>query len=86
MEWTLVLTLVQVFFAVVIGLYFWNLLRNQRTSRTAIDRESRKEMEQLRRLREISLSEPLAEKARPRSFDEIVGQEEGLKALKAALC
>ncbi|GAB6932947.1 ATP-dependent protease LonB [Calditerricola satsumensis] len=86
MEWTLVLTLVQVFFAVVIGLYFWNLLKNQRTSRTAFDRESRKEMEQLRRLREISLSEPLAEKARPRSFDEIVGQEEGLKALKAALC
>jgi len=86
MEWTLVLMMIQVFFAVVIGLYFWGLLRNQRTSRTAVDRESRKEMEQLRRLREISLTEPLAEKARPRSFDEIVGQEEGLKALKAALC
>lgn len=78
--------MVQVFFAVIIGLYFWNLLRSQQSSKAAVDRESRKEMEQLRRLREISLTEPLAEKTRPASFAEIIGQEEGLKALRAALC
>lgn len=78
--------MVQVFFAVVIGLYFWNLLRSQQSSKTAVDRESRKELEQLRRMREISLTEPLAEKTRPATFAEIIGQEEGLKALRAALC
>ena len=81
-----VLTLINVFFAIVIGLYFWNLLRQQQTSRSAVDRESRKELEKLNRLRSISLTEPLAEKTRPASFDEIVGQEDGLKALRAALC
>lgn len=86
MSVNMIIMLVQVFFAVVIGLYFWGLLRNQRTSRTAVDRESRKELEKLRRLRSISLTQPLAEKTRPTSVMDIVGQKEGLKALKAALC
>lgn len=86
MNWTVLLTLLQVFFSVVIGLYFWNLLRNQHSNRTAIDRESRKEMEKLKKLRAISLTEPLAEKTRPSSVNEIIGQEEGVKALAAALC
>ena len=86
MNLSVVLLLIQVFFAVVIGLYFWNLLRTQRTNRTAVDRESRKEMEKLRKLRSISLTKPLAEKTRPQTMDDIVGQQEGLRALKAALC
>jgi len=52
----------------------------------AVDRESKKEMEKLQKLREISLSEPLSEKTRPATFEDIIGQEEGIKALKAALC
>ncbi len=86
MSWTGIALLVQLFFGVVIGLYFWNLLKNQRSQRITIDRESKKEMEQLQRLRAISLTEPLAEKVRPASFEDIVGQEDGIKALKAALC
>jgi Lon-like ATP-dependent protease len=78
--------LIQLFFGVVIGIYFWNLLKSQQENRVAVERESRKELEKLRRMREISLSEPLAERTRPASFGEIVGQEEGLKALRAALC
>lgn len=81
-----IISVIQLFFAVVIGLYFWNLLRTQQGNRTAVDRESRKEMEKLQKLREISLTEPLAEKTRPTDFSEIIGQEEGLKALRAALC
>lgn len=77
---------IQIFFAIVIGLYFLNLLRSQQTSKVAVDKESRKEMEQLRKMRAISLTEPLAEKTRPASFAEIIGQEEGLRALRAALC
>jgi len=81
-----ILTIIQVTLAIVIIVYFWNLLRNQQGSKSAVERESRKEMERLRRMRAISLTQPLAEKTRPTSFDEIVGQEEGLKALRAALC
>ncbi len=84
--WAGMVGIIQLFFAVIIGLYFWNLLRNQRGSKVAIDRESSKEMEELRRLRSLSLTEPLSEKVRPSSFDEIIGQDEGLKALRAALC
>ena len=84
--WAGMFGIIQLVFAVIIGLYFWNLLRNQRGSKVAIDRESSKEMEELRRLRSLSLTEPLSEKVRPSSFNEIIGQDEGLKALRAALC
>lgn len=86
MSWTGIALFIQLFFGIIIGLYFWNLLKNQRTQKVSIDRESRKEMEQLRKMRSVSLSEPLAEKVRPSSFNDIVGQEDGIKALKAALC
>ncbi len=54
--------------------------------KVTIDRESKKEMEQLRNMRAISLTEPLAEKVRPSTFSEIIGQEDGIKSLRAALC
>ncbi|TKC15649.1 ATP-dependent protease LonB [Robertmurraya kyonggiensis] len=86
MSWTAIALFIQLFFGIVIGLYFWNLLRNQRTQKVSIDRESRKEMDQLRKMRSISLTEPLSERVRPSTFSDIVGQEDGIKALKAALC
>jgi len=43
-------------------------------------------MDQLHRMKSISLTEPLSEKVRPTTFNDIVGQEDGIKALKAALC
>lgn len=81
-----IVLIIQLVFGVIIGLYFWNLLRNQRTQKVSLDRESKKEMEQLQKLRSIKLTEPLAEKVRPTSFDDIIGQEDGIKALKAGLC
>lgn len=86
MNWMTVIIIVQVFFGIVIGMYFLNLLRGQRSHKVMIDRESKKEMEHLRRMKSISLAEPLAEKVRPTTFGEIVGQEDGIKALKAGLC
>ncbi|MFS0861758.1 ATP-dependent protease LonB [Fredinandcohnia sp. 179-A 10B2 NHS] len=86
MSWTGIVLFVQLFFGVIIGLYFWNLLKNQRTQKVSIDKESRKEMEQLRKMRAIKLTEPLAERVRPTSFADIVGQEDGIRSLKAALC
>ncbi|MBW4838758.1 MAG: ATP-dependent protease LonB [Paenibacillaceae bacterium] len=86
MDLNVILMAVQMFFAVVIGLYFWNQLRSQKGNRMAVDRESRKEMEKLRKLRAVSLTKPLAERTRPASMNDIVGQKDGLRALKAALC
>ncbi|RAW10341.1 MULTISPECIES: ATP-dependent protease LonB [Paenibacillus] len=86
MEFGMVIMMIQLFFGVVIGLYFWNLLRGQKTNRGAVERESRKELEKLRKLRSISLTKPLAEKTRPATINDIVGQKDGLRALKAALC
>lgn len=81
-----ILAAVQLFFALVIGMYFWNLLRTQNQSRHAIERESKKELEKLRRMRAISLTEPLAERTRPQRIDDIIGQQDGVRALRAALC
>lgn len=81
-----IVTFVQFFFAVVIGLYFFSLLKSQQGSKIAVSREARKEMEKLEALRKISLTQPLAELTRPGDFSEIIGQREGLRALRAALC
>jgi ATP-dependent Lon protease len=78
--------IVQFFFAVVIGLYFLNMLKNQQGSKVIVEKESKKEMEKLQRLREIKLTKPLSELTRPTSFDEVIGQQNGIKALKAAIC
>ncbi|MBQ6448985.1 MULTISPECIES: ATP-dependent protease LonB [Niallia] len=86
MSWAEIALFVQLFFGIIIGLYFWNLLKSQRTQKVSIDRESKKEMDQLRKMRAISLTEPLSEKVRPTSFSDIVGQEDGIKSLRAALC
>lgn len=86
MSWAEIALFVQLFFGIIIGLYFWNLLKSQRTQKVSIDRESKKEMDQLRKMRSISLTEPLSEKVRPTSFADIVGQEDGIRSLRAALC
>jgi Lon-like ATP-dependent protease len=78
--------IIQFIFSIIIGLYFLNLLKTQKGSKSAIDKESKKEIEKLRQLREVRLTEPLSEKTRPSTMEDIVGQEQGLKALRAALC
>ncbi|AGX44087.1 ATP-dependent protease LonB [Clostridium saccharobutylicum] len=60
--------------------------KSQKVRSIVIDKENTKELNNLKKLRQITLSEPLTEKSRPSTFDEIIGQEKGIKALKAALC
>ncbi|WAA11604.1 ATP-dependent protease LonB [Fervidibacillus halotolerans] len=86
MNLTGIVLIIQLLFGTIIGLYFWNLLKNQRSQRISIDRESRKEIENLQKMRSIQLTEPLAERVRPMSFSDIIGQEDGIKALRAGLC
>ncbi|WP_024833166.1 ATP-dependent protease LonB [Ruminiclostridium josui] len=83
---TTTLFIIQFFFSVIIGIYFLSLLKNQQGNKSAIEKESKKELEKLRRMRDIHLSEPLSEKTRPATLADIVGQEQGIKALRAALC
>ncbi|MDH4617564.1 ATP-dependent protease LonB [Brevibacillus sp. AY1] len=83
---TLVIAVIEVIVGIVIGTYFWNLLRTQRNAKSSTEKDSRKDLDSLRRLRMIALTEPLSEKTRPATMDEIVGQQDGLRALRAALC
>jgi Lon-like ATP-dependent protease len=83
---TNVLIMVQFAITIIMGLYFFNALKGQQSNKIVIDRENRKEMENLRKMRSIRLTEPLSEKSRPSTFEEIIGQEKGIKALQAALC
>ena len=82
----LALFVVQLAVTVVVGIYFFRQLRQQKRAQPAVRRESNRELENLRKMRSVHLSEPLAEKVRPSSFKDIIGQEEGIKSLKAILC
>ncbi len=77
---------IQLAVSVIIGIYFFTQLKGKRVNKTNLDNESRAQMARLNRLRSISLTEPLSEKTRPKSFEEIIGQQEGITALVAALC
>ncbi|HBK53722.1 ATP-dependent protease LonB [Syntrophomonas wolfei] len=81
-----ILYLIQLFFAIVIGLYFWNLLKNQQSHKTVMVKESEKESSRLRQMRNIKLSEPLSSLTRPAQMDDIIGQKEAVSILRSALC
>ncbi|MDF2909425.1 MAG: lonB [Sporolactobacillus laevolacticus] len=86
MSWMFLLIFTQIFFGAIIGLYFWSLLRNQHVQKISIDKESKKEMDELNRMRRQSLAEPLSERIRPKTLDDVIGQKDGIVALRAALC
>ena len=77
---------VQLTATVIMGIYFYTQLKRQQQAQPRNGRESAKEMENLRRMRAISLSEPLSEHVRPQRFEDIIGQEEGIRSLMAILC
>lgn len=83
---SLFLLLLQLFVTTVIGIYFFNQLRQQKRAQPQLSRESSKEMDNLKKMRAIRLSEPLAEHVRPKTFEDIIGQEDGIRSLKAILC
>ena len=77
---------IQLLVTVVVGIYFYTQLRQQRKTQPAHRRESGREFDKLQKMRSLHLSEPLAERVRPASFEDIIGQEDGIKSLKAILC
>ncbi len=83
---SIILAVIQVVVTVIVGIYFFRQLRREKPADTAPRRESSREMEKLKRMREIRLSEPLAERVRPAAFSDVVGQADGIRSLKAILC
>lgn len=83
---SIVLMTIQLAVTVIMGVYFLRQLRREKQTEPAYRRESPREMDKLRRMREICLSEPLSERVRPASFSDVVGQEEGIRSLMAILC
>ncbi len=81
-----VLIISQLLFTVVAGLYFYSNLKTQNSNKISIQTDSKSESEKIKKMRAIQLNKPLSEETRPTDFSEIIGQEKGIKALKAALC
>lgn len=83
---SIVLIIVQLVSTGIITYYFISQIRNQKSSRNHLLDDSEAEFQKIKHLREIKLTEPLTEKNRPKDVMDIVGQENGIKALRAALC
>jgi len=81
-----IMVFVQFAITLVMGLYFFTMLKGQYSGKSSIVKDSEKKMENLRKLNKICLTEPLTEKTRPKTVSDVVGQEEGIKALRVALC
>lgn len=81
-----ILLVSQLCFSGIVAFYFLHQMRGQQGNRQALEKESKRELEKLQRMRRVRLTEPLSEKTRPASFAEIRGQENGIRALRAALC
>lgn len=80
------LILIQLAVSIVVGCYFLHAMRREKQCEGKSAPESAREMDKLRKLRDIKLNLPLGEQVRPRSFSDIIGQEEGIAALCAVLC
>jgi len=76
----------QLIFTVVIGLYFLMQILDTKSADSALKAESKKELEKISKLEKISLTKPLSEITRPTSANEIIGQNDGIKALTCAIC
>lgn len=84
-----ILICIQLCVCLLVAVYAVNRMKKEKGDAsvpTARPNGSRAEMEKLSRMRAIRLSEPLSERVRPQTFEEIIGQEEGVHALKAILC
>ncbi len=72
--------------SMVMIVYFVTSLSGRKKGKKTIVIDDTKEQQKLNRMRSVFLTTPLSEVTRPGSFVEIIGQDRGLLALKAALC
>ena len=81
-----ILYLIQIIFGIIIGVYFWNLLKAQQGKKAVLVKSAEKEYTRLQKMRSVKLTEPLSSLSRPGTFNDIIGQEEGISILRSALC
>ena len=85
-----ILICIQLCVSLIVGVYFLSRMKKESVETPVAPQRtggsSRGEMDKLARMRAIRLSEPLAERVRPQTFEDIIGQEEGIRALRAILC
>lgn len=79
------MTVTQLMFTMIIGMYFFQQLKTQHDSKPSSDEDTKRYMERLNKMRRIHLCEPLTEQTRPKCFDDIIGQEDGVQAIRIAL-
>ena len=79
---------IQLVVTIIVGTYFYRQLRLQgrEGAQPRARGSSARELEHLAQLRRTQLTKPLGEQVRPQRFEDIIGQEEGIRALKAILC
>lgn len=83
---SILIMLAQGFFFAVGGWYFLSMVMAGSEDRRGIKEEDKRESERINKLERVSLNLPLTERTRPKSFDEIIGQDKAVAALRVALC
>lgn len=66
--------------------YFYRSSRRKGRKSRGFMEENLCQLEKINGMRNVCLTEPLAEQTRPKSLTEIIGQEKAVRALRAALC
>ena len=77
---------IQLAVSVIAGCYFLHVLKKEKRTESKKLPETSREMDKLRKMRDIRLNIPLGERVRPQRFEDIIGQQDGIAALCAILC
>lgn len=72
-------------FTIIIGMFFLTQLTSQKNDHQSIKNDSKEELERLNLMRKNTLTPPLTEQTRPKNLNEIIGQNDGVRALTIAL-
>ncbi len=87
MDWvTYILIQLVIVGGIALIVYLRNKRRQQPQATMIKPKQNVQELQRLARMRARRLNVPLSEMTRPARFEDIIGQEEGIRALKAALC
>lgn len=81
-----ILVILQLFLTTVMGIYFYRQVKAQNSQPGGNRYSGRRELDKLNKMKQIHLSDPLNERVRPMRLEDIVGQKQGIQALKAILC
>ena len=81
-----IIMIIELVLTVLLFIYLLTALKGQKINKLIPDKDHKKEEDYLKRLNKISLTIPLTEKCRPKFMNEVIGQEKGIRALRAAIC